>query len=187
MEITANEELLLVSAAQGDQKAVRELMEREKAWLYALAFRICQNPTAAKDATVYALGNAFSEIDPSEVHKPFRIMAAKHLFIYLQKLPEKRLSADASALNQLNIAENLPREQKAMLTMFIAGLQCMTFKERAMLLFRDQGNLSYKAIAEIMGASSSAAVVKDIAAYRVKLKEMVRLPFKDREEERRGL
>ena len=177
MQSSAQEEILMVRSAGGDKEASRSLVESHHPWVYALAFRVFQNPQAAFETTAAAFSQALKELTPLALQKSFSVLVVEKLIREINKrykegLPESSLTFD----EELNLAVPVPRERRALLGMMVAAIKRLSLEERILLLLRDQAHFPCEEIAMMTG-SSLPAVRKRLSETRLKMRKFLIQPL----------
>lgn len=167
MEISKEEELLVIRALQKDAAAIQELIHKNQSWLYSLALRITQDGELSQKAVIQAFTNALNALRPFSQKKTFRALLAHHLL----KILKASESEKSLAKKNFFLPVHLSQDRKTMLSIFINSLQQLRFKERTLLLLRDLGNLSFKEIEDAYPETKNAAP-KQILEARLKLRHL---------------
>lgn len=168
------------TAAEEPPLTAQGLIEKHQQWVYPLAFRICQDPVLAEEATVRALAESFIGMRRSPQKKDFRKAAAIHLLEILKNHPAKKRRKNSLSFDEeLNLRTGgMPRERKVLLGAVIAGLKHLSFEERSLVLLRDQAHFSCDTIGEILRDPPNQ-IRQRLAAVRAKLKSVITESFKE--------
>ena len=157
------EETLIRRAQEGDQSAFGELVTMYEKKVYALAFRMCKNPSDAEEAAQEAFLSAWQGL------KFFRGESSFSTWLYrltsnacIDHMRKEQRHAGAAALSlddeetyidAEDTASPTPQEaveRKELRELIEEGLQSLTPEHREVLILREMHQLSYDEIAETL-------------------------------------
>ena len=167
------ETLLLNQWFGGDESALKALVERYQRIIFGLAFYLTG---CSRDEAFVLTVSVFTEVIRS-----FRsLRSSQEDGFFLQELVRtligQCLTVSSTAVFDLSDFTALPASKKELLRIVKEALFSLSFESKCLLLLRDQWNLSYDAIAGILGLPAKEARTKIFQArilIRDQMKEIL--------------